>query len=182
VTCALIVGGRDGLSAALATALGSAVRVPASLREAVGAAVNAERLVLLPAASAVDGWPAVRPALDLCFDTVQAAWPAMLQRGFGRIVIVVPALCLAGRSDMPGAAVATALQGLVKVLAQEGGRHGITANLLAVATADDRTPMPPVGRAGADEDVARAVAFLCADSAEFLTGSTLVVDGGLTMR
>ena len=39
----------------------------------------------------------------------------------------------------------------------------------------------PLGRFGLAEDVASAVAFLCSDAAAYITGQTLVVDGGMTM-
>lgn len=105
----------------------------------------------------------------------------MVERRFGRIVTLISAASLAGRCGNPErSALATALQGMTKVLALEGGRSGITANLLAVSWDDGAAPQPL--RLANGGDVAQAVTFLCADDTDFITGSTLVVDGGLTMR
>jgi acetoacetyl-CoA reductase len=81
--------------------------------------------------------------------------------------------------------------GFVKALAQEGARYGITANAIApgyIGT-DMVRAVPekvlekiiaqiPVGRLGEPEEIARAVVFLAADEAGFVTGSTLNINGG----
>jgi len=81
--------------------------------------------------------------------------------------------------------------GFTKALAQEGARFGITVNALApgytetemVAAVPEKilesiVAQIPVGRLGTVEDVARAVMFLCAEEAGWITGSTLTVNGG----
>ena len=83
----------------------------------------------------------------------------------------------------------------VKALAQEGSRAGITVNAIAPgyigtemvrAIAQDVLdkhilPLIPVGRLGEPEEIARAVVFLAADDAGFITGSTLSANGGQYM-
>jgi len=85
------------------------------------------------------------------------------------------------------------LDGFTRALARELGGRGITVN--SVAPGYLRTEMShgldeaqltqiarrtPLGRLGEPEDVAGAVRFLASDEARFITGVTLVVDGGLT--
>jgi acetoacetyl-CoA reductase len=86
------------------------------------------------------------------------------------------------------------LFGFTKSLAQEGARYGITVNSLAPGYVDTemvRAVPPdvlekiiariPVGRLGRGDDIARGVLFLTADEAEFITGSTLSINGGQHM-
>jgi NAD(P)-dependent dehydrogenase (short-subunit alcohol dehydrogenase family) len=85
-----------------------------------------------------------------------------------------------------------ALDGMVRALAQEGAEHGIRVNNVNPGIID--TPMlrrfgddaafkpfidhTPMRRLGTAEDVAEAVLWLCSDAARFVTGQTLLVDGG----
>jgi acetoacetyl-CoA reductase len=79
-------------------------------------------------------------------------------------------------------------------LAQEGAARGVTVNTVSPGYIE--TPMTgaikpealqkivaavPVGRMGRPEEIARAVAFLCADDAGYITGANLAVNGGLYM-
>jgi NAD(P)-dependent dehydrogenase (short-subunit alcohol dehydrogenase family) len=83
--------------------------------------------------------------------------------------------------------------GITKSAAMENAKRGIRVNV--IATGDVRTPMMatlgekfaemirarhPIGRSGTMEEVVQAVLFLCSDGAGFMTGSTVVIDGGLT--
>jgi NAD(P)-dependent dehydrogenase (short-subunit alcohol dehydrogenase family) len=86
--------------------------------------------------------------------------------------------------------------GITKVAAIEYARHGIRIN--AVCPAFVRTPMVeamllerpgleerlearmPLGRLGTSEEVANSILHLCSDSASFITGHTMLLDGGLT--
>ena len=86
---------------------------------------------------------------------------------------------------------------LGKMLALEAGRDGVRSNVLcpgdtwpgmrhmAPPGEDDRPeggdwPIPPIGRIGEARDVAAAAVFYASDEAEFITGTTLLVDGGMT--
>ena len=84
--------------------------------------------------------------------------------------------------------------GFTKALAQEGARFGITVNAIAPGYVDTEMvrAVPgevlrkivakiPMGRLGHAEDIARGVAFLTADDADFVTGSTLSINGGMHM-
>jgi NAD(P)-dependent dehydrogenase (short-subunit alcohol dehydrogenase family) len=87
---------------------------------------------------------------------------------------------------------------LGKMLALDGGRDGVRSNVIcpgdiwpgmrhmAPPGEHDRGeaggdwPVPPIGRVGQASDVAAAAAFFASDQAEFITGTTLLVDGGMT--
>ena len=136
----------------------------------------------------------------------KAVLPAMVERRSGRIVNMGSAL---GRQGMGGyAAYATAkfgIVGLTQVLANEFGRHDITANCVVPGivktrmwSGEDGTvantygseeaaeaflqAMIPLGRAQTPEDVAEMVAFLASDKAKNITAATFHVDGGLAPR
>ncbi len=92
------------------------------------------------------------------------------------------------------AASKSGIHGFTKALAQEGARFGITVNAIAPGYVDTEMvrAVPgevlrkiiakvPIGRLGHASDIARGVAFLTADDADFITGSTLSINGGQHM-
>ncbi len=143
-----------------------------------------------------DMWDAVIDTnLGACFNLCKLTFPGMRERGFGRIVNVGSINGQAGQyGQVNYAAAKSGIHGFTKALAQEGARFGITVNAIAPGYVDTDMvrAVPhdvlekivariPIGRLGHASDIARGVAFLTADEAEFITGSTLSINGGQHM-
>jgi acetoacetyl-CoA reductase len=143
-----------------------------------------------------DQWnDVIRTNLDSCFNMSRAVIEGMRARGFGRIVNISSINGQAGQIGQTNYAAAKAgMLGFTKALAQEGASRGVTVNALApgYTETDMVRAVPtnvleqivariPVGRLGKPEEIARAVLFLVADEAGFITGSTLTVNGGQYM-
>jgi acetoacetyl-CoA reductase len=141
-------------------------------------------------------WNAViQTNLASCFNMSRAVIEGMRERGFGRIVNVGSINGQAGQyGQVNYAAAKSGIHGFTKALAQEGAARGITVNAVAPGYVDTEMvrAVPhdvlekiiariPVGRLGKAEDIARTVLFLVADEADFITGSTLSVNGGQHM-
>ncbi|MBI1735254.1 MAG: SDR family oxidoreductase [Candidatus Rokubacteria bacterium] len=139
--------------------------------------------------------------VDSFVAAVQAAVPLMRDRG--RIVAIsgIDSHQAMPRHGVIGGAKA-AVESLVRTLALELGPQGVTVNGVSpgiIETDSSRTylgrglgiewpvaaarlrAMTPVRRLGTPEDVAALVAFLASDGAGFLTGQTILLDGGLTI-
>ncbi len=127
----------------------------------------------------------------------RAAVPAMLDSGGGSIVNVASFVALVGAATAQMAYTASkgGVLALTRELAVEYARRGIRANsicpgpietpLLAELLSDPerrqrRLVHIPIGRFGQPEEIAKAALFLASDDASFVTGSALVVDGGIT--
>lgn len=127
------------------------------------------------------------------FHCTRAAVRKMVRQRSGRIINVTSVMGITGNAGQANYAASKAgLIGLTKSTAKEVGSRGVTCN--AVAPGWIRTRMTeglssdiaeqalkqiPLGRLGEPEDIAGVVAFLCSDAAAYITGQTLVVDGGL---
>ncbi|MBS0504543.1 MAG: acetoacetyl-CoA reductase [Proteobacteria bacterium] len=130
-----------------------------------------------------------------CFNMAKAVWDSMNGRKYGRIVNIGSINGQAGQyGQVNYAAAKSGIHGFTKALAQEGARAGITVNAIAPGYIDTdmvaAVPQEvldkivakiPVGRLGKAEEIARGVAFLCAEDAGFVTGSTLSINGGQHM-
>ncbi|HWD52834.1 MAG TPA: glucose 1-dehydrogenase [Acidimicrobiales bacterium] len=127
----------------------------------------------------------------------RAAVPAMLASGGGSIINVASFVALMGAATAQIAYTASkgGVLAMTRELAVEYARQGIRANslcpgpietpLLAELLADPerrqrRLVHIPIGRFGRPEEIAKAALFLASDDASFITGSALVVDGGIT--
>lgn len=120
---------------------------------------------------------------------------AMMRKRTGRIINITSVVGISGNGGQTNYSASKAgMIGLTKSLAKEVATRGITVN--AVAPGFIETAMTedlsedvkatalshiPLGRMGQPEDVAKAVAFLASDDAEYITGQVLVVDGGMVM-
>jgi len=143
-----------------------------------------------------DMWDAVIATnLGSCYNLCKLTFDGMRAQRFGRIVNVGSINGQAGQyGQVNYAAAKSGIHGFTKALAQEGARYGITVNAIAPGYVDTdmvrAVPAEvlqkivariPVGRLGHAEDIARGVAFLTADEADFITGSTLSINGGQHM-
>ena len=141
-------------------------------------------------------WQAVIDTnLGSCFNMSRSVIEGMRTRKFGRIVNIGSINGQAGQyGQVNYAAAKSGIHGFTKALAQEGAAQGITVNAIAPGYVDTDMvrAVPddilekiiqriPVGRLGRGEDIARGVLFLIADEADFVTGSTLSINGGQHM-
>ena len=125
------------------------------------------------------------------FNTVHPLWPAMREQKFGRVIVISSINGQKGQfAQVNYAATKAGDLGIVKSLAQEGARNGITANAICpgyIAT-DMVMAMPekaieatisqiPTGRLGEPEEIARCVVFLASKDASFINGSTISANG-----
>jgi 3-oxoacyl-[acyl-carrier protein] reductase len=137
----------------------------------------------------------LRVNLTGVFNCAQAVWPHMIERGWGRIVTMASvAGTLGGFGQASYATTKAGLLGLTKTLALEGARHGITANavvgglisteayqLIDAAMRQRMERRTAFRRAGAPEDVANMIAFLCSNLASYVTGAEINVTGGIEL-
>jgi NAD(P)-dependent dehydrogenase (short-subunit alcohol dehydrogenase family) len=138
---------------------------------------------------------ACEATLDGAYRLSQAAYPH-LRTAQGRFVFVVPAFGMGGAEGYaPYAAAAEGIRSLAKGIAKTWGRDGITVNTIAVAAEnllDEDAAVaatkalslspPALGRPGDPAgDLAPVLSLLCSPDAGFITGATLVLDGGVWM-
>ena len=132
------------------------------------------------------------PNLEAAYFVSAYAMPGLREAGGGAIVNISSTASLHGNWGTYGIAKA-GIEALTRALAVEGAPHGIRANGVSPGwiktgategggggeTWEQGASL--LGRMGTPEEIARAVVFLASDEASFVTGATLVVDGGLTI-
>jgi len=130
---------------------------------------------------------------------VRAAAPGMMERGWGRLVNIAS---VSAKQPIPGLTISNALRpaivGLSKSLADELAPRGVTINTLCPgmhaterllhlrsdgeesedALFERLSAAIPIGRVGDPDAFAMGAAYLCSEAAAFVTGTTLVIDGG----
>jgi len=140
-------------------------------------------------------WDKLRgPNLDSTWLVSAHALPLLARSGKGAIVNISSTATVHGNWGLYCVAKA-AVEALTRSLAAEGAPHGIRANCISPgwietqtdaatpATGGGNWDVPPslFNRMGTPEEIAAAVAFLASDAASFITGQTLLVDGGLSI-
>jgi acetoacetyl-CoA reductase len=143
-----------------------------------------------------DQWRQVIGAnLDSVFNATRHVFEGMCSRGFGRIVNISSVNGQKGQFGQANYSAGKAgMHGFTMAVAQEGAARGVTVNTVSPGYVE--TPMTsaikpevlarivasvPAGRMARPDEIARAVAFLCADESAYITGANLAVNGGLYM-
>ena len=139
-----------------------------------------------------DQWnEVVNTNLTGVFNTIHPLWPSMRDQKFGRVIVISSINGQKGQfAQVNYSATKAGDLGIVKSLAHEGARNGITANAICpgyIAT-DMVMAMPekaieatisqiPTGRLGEPEEIARCVLFLASEKSGFINGSTISANG-----
>jgi 3-oxoacyl-[acyl-carrier protein] reductase len=143
-----------------------------------------------------EDWDTVLDAnLRGAFLTIRAASRGMIKRRWGRIINIASIVGITGNKGQANYAASKAgLIGLTKSVAKELGSRNVLVNavapgfietdMTAAMTPEARAALSgqiPLERLGSPRDVAGVVTFLASDYASYITGQTLVVDGGMVM-
>jgi 3-oxoacyl-[acyl-carrier protein] reductase len=144
----------------------------------------------------IDYWRRVFSVnLDGALLVTQAFAPLLIEAGWGRVVMQASTSAYSGGGGAYGVS-KLALLGLTRGFARELGEHGVTVNgiapgpILNEATAatvptakiEAMVGAAPLRRGGEEADLVGALLFLCSDLSAWMTGQTLIVDGGITVR
>jgi 3-oxoacyl-[acyl-carrier protein] reductase len=129
------------------------------------------------------------------FRLARAAVKGMMRRRYGRLIAITSVVGVTGNAGQSNYTAAKAgMIGMIKSIAQEYAKRGVTANCIAPGFI--ASPMTdklnekqreailgrvPAGRLGAGSDIAAALVYLASDEAAYVTGQTLHVNGGMAM-
>ncbi len=127
--------------------------------------------------------------LTSAFSLTKALMPTLMAHAPGRVVMVssVTGALMAMRGEVSYAAAKAGMTGLMRALALDCAPHNVTVNAVApgwIATESQTEneitegKASPMGRSGTPEEVASAIAWLVSPLASYITGQTIVVDGG----
>jgi gluconate 5-dehydrogenase len=130
------------------------------------------------------------------FFVAQAAARGMVERGYGRIINIGSVTSVSGFAGLaPYGASRGGIKQLTMSLADDWGRHGVTVNCLApgwfktqqnrvlyenAAWVEYISDRIPIKRPGLPDDLDGAIVFLASESSRYITGQTLLVDGGIS--
>jgi len=141
-------------------------------------------------------WDAVLSTnLDSVFNVTHQVLPGMAERGWGRVINISSVNGVKGQFGQANYSAAKAgILGFTKAIAQEVAKKGVTVNAIApgyVGTdmvmaikqevRDQIVATIPAGRLGKPEEIGDLCAFLASESAGYITGSTININGGLHM-
>ena len=133
--------------------------------------------------------------LKSVFKLSQSLIRKMIKNRYGRIINISSVVGYSGNAGQTNyAASKSGISGFTKSLAQEVGSRGVTVNCIAPGFIDTEMTQSlpddhknqllskiPLGKLGTPEDIANAVSFLVSDKANYITGETIHVNGGMLM-
>jgi 3-oxoacyl-[acyl-carrier protein] reductase len=131
--------------------------------------------------------------LGTAFNVTREVVPGMVERGWGRVVMVssVTGPVVTEPGSVGYSAAKAGMDGLMRAIAIEVAAAGVTVNSVQPGWIATGSQLPseavagthtPIGRSGTPEEVAEVIAFLASDRASYVTGTTVVVDGGNTIQ